>query len=116
MGYQEAMEAAGAKVIDMVGFNDYQGTWYALVEYKGERGWVTGYYGSCSGCDAFEGEFEWNASDGEDYQKRLADFGRGYLMHIMTNEEMLEEGKSYADDFWDTDAKEVVAYIEANCK
>ena len=40
MSYKNALKAAGAKVIEFKYFGSYQGDWVALVEYKGERGWV----------------------------------------------------------------------------
>ncbi len=100
MGYREALEIAGAKVVDFKEFGSYQGTWLALVEYKGQKGIVQGCYGSCSGCDAFKAEFGSSGnyiSGGEyylDYEevtkeeydviavdenKRLCDFGLKYL-------------------------------------
>lgn len=110
MGYSETLEAAGAKVLAFNEFGSYQGDWAALVEYNGETGFVFGSYGSCSGCDAFEAEFGWSdkpaMEDGKyyrnqytwdesyqiskeeydqklaAYEKRFADFGRGYLTQL----------------------------------
>ena len=42
MSYQDALKAAGAAVLEFESFGSYQGDWVALVEYKGERGWVQG--------------------------------------------------------------------------
>lgn len=112
MGYQSSLEAAGAKVIDTKYAGSYQGTWGSIVEYNGKKGLVTGAYGSCSGCDAFEAEFAWGGLDCShnpetgkyyacgwdspedeitkeqydkilsDYQEKLANFGRRYL-HVI---------------------------------
>lgn len=106
MGYKECLEKAGAEVFAYEEFGSYQGDWLAFVEYNGERGIVQGSYGSCSGCDAFQGEFDysepeeyngkyyktgntWDEDDQctheeylqakEELDKRYADFGRGYL-------------------------------------
>lgn len=102
------LEKAGAKVIAFEEFGSYQGDWLAFVEYKGEKGIVHGAYGSCSGCDAFQSQFDYNTSRptirgdkfyrNEDtwdedsecteeeyneavkvYEQRLADFGKQYL-------------------------------------
>jgi hypothetical protein len=109
MSYLKALEAAGAKVIEYQEFGSYQGAWMALVEHNGQRVIIEGSYGSCSGCDAFEAEFSYNEmpaiEDGKyyktgrtwddedectedeykqaiaDYEKRLADFGAGYLLN-----------------------------------
>ena len=90
MSYEMCLVKAGAKVLAFQEFGDYQGSWYALVEYNGERGWVEGSYGSCSGCDAFEAEF-WDAyKDTPDLEERYAEFGRGYLEVVTPHEQQLE--------------------------
>lgn len=116
--YTGALVAAGATVHECRWFGSYQGHWIADVTLPdGRRGIIVGYYGSCSGCDAFEAEFgferhEWDHKEvvvGCDecaaYQKRLADFGRGYFDNLKTPEEaaqeFLPEGRywsSYGED------------------
>lgn len=107
MGYQEALEAAGAIVLDFTKFGSYQGDWWAVVDYQGKRGWVNGSYGSCSGCDAFESEFGWHD---EDNQEKLAAFGKNYLDSLMNQDEAIKEASRYIE--WDTDAQEMVAHIQ----
>ena len=60
MGYCEAMKAAGAKVHAYKEFGSYQGDWWAKVTYKKKTFWVHGSYGSCTGCDAFLAEFDYD--------------------------------------------------------
>ena len=60
MGYCEAMEFAGAEVLEYQSFGSYQGDWFAKVLFEGKIGWVHGSYGSCSHCDAFESEFDYD--------------------------------------------------------
>ena len=60
MGYKTCLEKAGAKVLDYKEFGSYQGDWLAFVEYKGEKGIVQGAFGSCSGCDSFAAEFDFD--------------------------------------------------------
>jgi hypothetical protein len=124
MSYSEAMEAAGAKVIEFKEFGSYQGDWWALVEWREDRGWVNGSYGSCSGCDAFEGEFsgtydeceehrwEWPKPEScsscdeavEDRKRRLAEFGGTYLTGgLMTQDEAEKQSLEYD---WDSDSHE----------
>ena len=112
MSYEEAMTAAGANVLRFEQFGSYQGDWFALVQYNSETGWVHGSYGSCSGCDAFEGEFGWSDHERADYQERLADFGRGYLDGLLTQEQALAEARRYIE--WDSDAADMVAFLEAH--
>ena len=133
MGYSTAMEAAGATVLQYESFGSYQGDWFALVVYGGKTFWVHGSYGSCSGCDAFCAEFDFGGDDNvceahrydkhgdcqdcadcsQDYQRRLADFGRSYL----TGGEMTqaEAEKSAAKNLeWDSDAQEMVDFVKAH--
>ena len=79
MSYKSALIAAGAEVLEFMSFGKYSGTWYAKVKYEGETGWTSGWFGSCTICDAFEAEFGYDDDEKPDYQERLADFGRGYL-------------------------------------
>ena len=134
MSYQQAMEAAGAIVSEFKEFGSYQGDWWAKVTYEDKTGWVNGSYGSCSGCDAFEGEFGYNThSCGNErfydpfahdckfrdnceicqfLKKRLVAFGKDYLECIMSQEEA--EVKASENIKWDEDAKEMVDYLRFN--
>lgn len=106
MGYREALEAAGADIIEFEEFGDYQGTWWAKLS-NGK--FVSGSYGSCSHCDAFEAEFDWDAHEEKDYQQRLANFGRTYLENTLTKEEALKAASSNLD--WDLEAQAVIDWI-----
>lgn len=112
MSYSEALEAAGAKVLLFEEFGSYQGEWFALVTYNGEKGWVNGCYGSCSHCDSFESEFGWNDDERPDYQERLADFGKVYLEGLMTQEQAVAHASQHLE--WDSDAAEMVAYLNSH--
>lgn len=134
MSYQKAMEFAGAKVLIFKEFGSYQGEWWAKVEYKGKAGWVNGSYGSCSGCDAFQGEFDTDDSthehgeytyynpmehgfkDGcekcEDFKNRLLAFGENYLDNILTQNEAEKKASENLD--WDDEAEEMVQFIKDN--
>ena len=134
MSYQQAMQAAGAEVHEFQEFGSYQGDWWAKVTYNGETGWVTGSYGSCSGCDAFEGEFGFSGHDcnGDDYyspfygddkfrdgcetcqslKERFIKFGKEYLEYIMSQEKA--EAKASENLEWDMDAQEMVDFLRAH--
>jgi len=85
MSYRESLVSAGARVLAFEHFGDWQGSWVALVEYQGQRGWVQGSFGSCDYCDAFQSEFDWDSDFAcEDVQDRLAQFGRNYLDDLQT--------------------------------
>ena len=137
MGYSEALEAAGAKIIAFQEFGSYQGDWFAFVEYQGKRGWVQGSYGSCSGCDAFQSEFDYGSNFGvdtttigcrehwykteddcndcklalADYDKRLTEFGASYLDYIQSQDEAEANAAKNID--WDIDAAEELAFVKS---
>ncbi len=135
MGYSKALEAAGCKVLNFKRFGSYQGTWLAFVEYKGERGIVEGFYGSCSFCDSFEAAFGFGPDFCEEggkyyssyfadeeneitkeqyeelqknYQISLADFGSRYLSGGLYDKEHYERklSKLDEDDWFDSETKE----------
>lgn len=132
MSYAQALTAAGATVVEYEHFGSYQGDWIALVIYNDEFCWVTGCYGSCSGCDAFEGEFGWNSgiveSDGrifdydtytyrqatpeeiESYNRRLSDFGKGYLDICYSQEEIEEKVSRNLE--WDDEAAAMLEFVK----
>jgi hypothetical protein len=108
--YRESLVAAGAQVIEFANFGDWQGSWLALVEYQGQRGWVQGYFGSCNYCDAFEAAFDWDSDFVcEDVQQRLAQFGRNYLNDLQTTEEVLREYDR--DSVWDSDSEQAASWV-----
>jgi hypothetical protein len=130
--YEAALTAAGATVHAFKAFGSYQGEWYAYVTYKGDTGWVNGSYGSCSGCDAFQAEFDYTRhKHGDDYvwaddiekwtpetcdacatlRERMAAFGATYLERIMTQEEAIAEATRY---MWDMESDNMAAFIRSN--
>jgi len=112
MSYEQALKAAGAEVHCFENFGSYQGDWWAKVTYNGVTGWINGSCGSCSGCDAFKGEFQWGDDEKSDYQERLARFGAEYLDRIYTQEDAETKSLEHAD--WDLEADEVCKYLKAN--
>lgn len=133
MSYQKALEAAGAKVLAFESFGSYQGEWWAKVDFGGAIGWVNGWFGSCSNCDAFEGEFgdssprceehRWGSKPddcpeckvaAESHRSRLASFGQGYLDGLMPQEEAEAMAGKHVE--WDSDAVEMLAWVKRNAK
>lgn len=109
-GYKEALEAAGATVHAYEAFGSYQGDWLAHVTYNGITGLVRGSYGSCSYCDAFESEFDYDADKDPHYMTKLAAFGAQYLTDIQTPDKLYTEFAEQSS--WDMDAQEVVDWIK----
>ena len=108
--YQQSLVAAGARVLAFEQFGDWQGSWVALVEYQGQRGWVQGAFGSCDYCDAFQAQFDWDSDFAcEDVQSRLAQFGRSYLDDMLTTEQVLRQYD--ADSSWDEESESVAFWI-----
>ncbi len=131
--YQTALEAAGAKVLAYESFGSYQGDWLALVEYNGKTGYVSGSYGSCSGCDSFQAEFGYDSeqqcdehrymgpspADCQDctslkldYDRRLKAFGEGYLDIFESKDNLVK--KFTENSKWDMDAQEVLDWLAKN--
>lgn len=135
MSYQQAIEAAGARILAFEQFGSYQGDWYALVDFNGKRGWVRGSYGSCSGCDAFAAEFDYGdacnvgeeiwdretsdyrkatEADVSAYKAKLADFGSQYLGDLLTQEEA--EKRAAEDIEWDSEAEQMLAFVKSHAE
>lgn len=110
MSYEEALEAAGAEIIAFEKFGSYQGDWWCLCKYENEIGWVTGSFGSCSGCDAFEQEFNCDDEMDSRYPKKLAEFGKNYLEPLLTQEQALKQASTNLD--WDDGAKDMLQFIK----
>ena len=134
--YEGAMEAAGATVHTFEQFGSYQGEWFAKVTYNDITGWVSGSFGSCSGCDSKPnsmttnrktpsrrggvpgGEAKARAERREQYgaavvafKERYADFGRGYLDNILTQEQAEEQASKNLE--WDSQAQGMLDYLVA---
>ena len=134
MSYQESLVAAGAEVHCFREFGSYQGAWWAKVTYKGITGWTEGSYGSCSGCDSFQAEFDyceqkceehkWDSDINENqcsecekakenYNRKLENFGKAYLEDVLLTQKQAEK-KVSKDLEWDSEASEVLAFLKAN--
>lgn len=140
MGYSEAIEANGVKIAKFKEFGSYQGTWIAILE---DGRYVEGSYGSCSGCDAFKAEFDWvnepSEQDGKfyktgqtwdeddeipesefeqakiNYQKRMSDFGSGYLKNNETKDEIIARyTKKCEEEYAWEDDKEILDWLINN--
>jgi hypothetical protein len=130
VSYRDALEKAGATVLAFDEFGDYQGTWLAKVTVGEEIRLITGSYGSCSGCDSFQAEFDFRGHDclGREYeypsdeaaakgceeclkyQREVADFGRRYLddpVDPAVVRKRFEEDRS-----WDSDAEPVLKWLD----
>lgn len=129
MGYEEALEAAGAHVTEFREFGSYQGDWFARI---GDTV-VQGSYGSCSGCDAFADEFGYGSDTCKKHQwevvnrscnacnvarsthtAKLVDFGTRYLdgAVVIGSPEWDRLVSSFDHDAeWDTDAIAVTRWL-----
>ena len=114
MGYTHALRTAGAEVLQYKQTGSYQGTWGAVCRYNGQTVLVTGYYGSCSVCDAYQSQFGYLEDDpvqdettgkwysdwtreyeisqeqvdaiNEEHRQKLVDFGMSYLRNPLTKD------------------------------
>jgi len=131
MGYKESLELAGAVVHDYQEFGSYQGDWWAYVTYEGVKGWVHDYFGSCCGCDAFQGEFGYdlNHYHGDKYmdadyddldlscpqcqaiKQKMIDFGKKYLENILNQDQAEEDAGENLS--WDMDATDMLNFVKS---
>jgi hypothetical protein len=127
MSYQKALEAAGATVHQFKEFGSYQGDWFALVTANGVTGWIQGSYGSCSGCDSFEAEFNYERGECDQHayapkaeclgcqeaerkmDARLVDFGKTYLDCIESTDAILAKLQENIE--WDSEAQEAIDWV-----
>lgn len=137
MSYELAMEAAGAEVLAFQCFGSYQGDWWAKVSYQGQEFWIHGNYGSCSGCDAFQSEFDYGDDEhceehryeyGFDatkcaacqeailiYKTKLKEFGERYIFSNEFTQEEAEREATGEPDSYDYDEKqEQLEFIKSN--
>ena len=104
MGYQEAFAAVpGCEVIWCEYFGSYQGRLLAKIKYKGEILYLHDWFGSCSHCDAFEGEFTYD----DPPEEQLAEFGKSYVESALPLENILASLEAECDE-WDGDCKEMI--------
>ena len=140
-GYAESLKAAGAEVLGFEMFGSYQGSWLALVRVGGALRAIRGYYGSCSGCDAFQDEMGYESHvvidhggtetwhDPEDadrfvagcakceaWRDKLAAFGRKYLDEAKepraTLDELVSDANEYSDDDDRAAVKALVGWLK----
>lgn len=136
MSYCDAMKMAGATVHEYKEFGSYQGDWLALVTYKGKTGFIHGYYGSCSGCDSFQSQFDFRDHEHpeDDYytffdalgsnfehenscdvckkwKEEIIEFGKGLLEEeILSPFMVMEMFKEQSE--WDLDAIELIEWVK----
>lgn len=111
MSYEDALKATGHQLLDFKNFGDYQGTWYALMSINGKLELVCGAYGSCSGCDAFESEFDYTMDyDHPETKEHLKRFGQQYIDNNISNPR-IELESAEEDAKWDLDSKEKLEWL-----
>ena len=141
--YGLLLERAGATVLAFKAFGSYQGDWFAKVEWMRPGDftpqvlWVTGAFGSCSHCDAFEAEFGYGCDcEDRDYRtdecadvtkapcvarrEAMAKAGLNYLNNAMTPAEVLAEwtrkveGPREEWEWVDEEDAQVLAFLKEN--
>lgn len=105
-GYARALKAAGFTVKDFAEFGSYQGDWFAFVEFDGKLGFIQDSYGSCGGCDEFEG------SHADKTPASLKAFGEHYIDQILSYDQALQYAKKHSE--WDLEAKTMVEWVESH--
>jgi hypothetical protein len=112
--YKVCLEKAGAKVFAFQDFGSYQGNWFAFIEHQGKKYLVGGAYGSCSGCDAFAAEADYEDRTPTEWEALCKTFGEPYLNDPM---DLGNEIKKFKEESsWDSDALEVVKFLEEGAR
>jgi hypothetical protein len=132
MSYDIAMKIAGATILAFQEFGSYQGSWWAHVAFNGQRGWINGSYGSCSGCDAYEKEMGYDSHDHDEkivssidvddwlldcdkcerYREKMAAFGRSYLVSLMTDTEAEAQAAKNCEGWDDEESRKALAFVK----
>jgi hypothetical protein len=134
--YKKSLELAGANILEFERFGRHGWRWAAKIECDGIAGWVIGSEGTCSCCDAFLSEFEfsthgcypcpdqcddyyspisnnWDFRDGckecQYMKSKIAEFGKRYIGHVLSQEYAEAVTKEDAD--WCDDAQEMLDFI-----
>lgn len=117
LNYEDVLKFAGAEILAFKSFGDFEGTWAARINYNGVIGWTFGSYGSCSACDALQGEFDYRncvcfdhrvgsigtkisdckdcAEMREKIENDLKSFARVYLESLLSTDKALSLVESY---------------------
>lgn len=135
MGYDKAIEATGVKIKEYKEFGSYQGTWVAVLE---DGRIIEGSYGSCSGCDAYQAEFDYSEPQAYDdgtyrsgsyddiskeeydaamveYNEKLRTFGLSYVSEAQTFDEAIARyEKKISDEYAWEDDKEIYEWLKQN--
>jgi hypothetical protein len=110
-GYKRSLEAAGADIIEFKEFGSYQGDWFAVLSNYDV---IQGSYGSCSECDAFEGEFGYGKKM---TYEALVTFGERYLSDSVSIDALIKryQRKSESKYSWDDD-KDILNWLRGVVK
>lgn len=112
--YKSALEAAGCVVHNFEFFGSYQGDWIAFVTFENNRGFIHGYFGSCSHCDALElelGDLYFEGTETEQFEA-LKSFGTSYAdFNFYTGEELVKKFSEQAE--WDLDAEDMLDFVKS---
>jgi hypothetical protein len=91
------------EVLNFKYYGDYQGKFLCKIKHKGEELYIYDYYGSCSGCDAFQDEFDYVRNPSKE---KVIEFARSYVESAMPKEHWVSILSS--KDEWDSEAKEAL--------
>lgn len=114
MSYETAFAAVPGVTVEWVEYlGSYQGRLVAKLLIAGVEGprYVLDSYGSCSGCDAYEGEFGYS---NDATPEALAEFGRPYVEAALTLDEALTALLPKPGKWYDTEDREALDKVLAD--
>lgn len=90
-------------------YGSYQGEFLCSIIKDGEYLLIHDWYGSCSGCDAFEAEL----GHGDVAREDAINFAESYINSAIPRHKMIEFlEKEVSDDSWCTEKKEMLQDLE----
>lgn len=113
MAYEDAFAAVPGVTVEWCRYcGGYSGTLIARLKIDGVDGprYVLDYFGSCSGCDAYEAEIGYLDPTPE----KLTEFGRSYVEDALTLDEVLDKLLPKAGEWYDEDEKEALNRVLAD--
>ena len=128
--YKDILERIYDKVYLYKEYGSYQGDWLAHVKKGDEEFWLWGWYGSCSGCDWFQGEenYPWFYGNEEPdfevakklYEKEtkrlIKSFVSDYDANKFTKEELITYLENKLKEWDDDDQREMLRDVKGECQ
>lgn len=126
--YEDIIRRIYDEVLFYKEYGSYQGDWLAKVKKGDEEFWLWGWYGSCSGCDWFQGEANypqyWDFEDSDfdcffekvkkETKRLIKLFVDDYDANKFTKEELMTYLENTLKEWDDDDQREMLEDVKKN--